>query len=307
MTKFHVWLVMADYLPPLATIRAFLEVTAQRRFNRAAEALGLTESAVSHQLRKLEDGLGVRLLERNPDGIALTEAGARFREKAEQAMRLLNDAVEEVRSIELGKVSITLARALAAHWLVPRYAALHAAHPEIELQLLPTTRLCDLARERIDLGIRYGDGVWPGLKARHLIEEVCFPVATPTLAREWRRAGWDGSGSKARIIVNGTHPGEWSVWCAQFGWARPDQRRSSTLESFDFVVQAGLAGAGLIMGRRPMIDDYLSRGELEAPFGTAGMAGNNYFLVWPADRLPNVRTRAVMDWLLDCAARPAKA
>jgi LysR family transcriptional regulator, glycine cleavage system transcriptional activator len=299
--------VMAGYLPPLPTIRAFLAIAAQGRFNRAAESLGLTESAVSHQLRKLEEGLGVRLLERKPDGIALTEAGLRFQEKAERAMRLLSDAVEDVKSIQFGKVSITLARALAVHWLVPRYAGLHAAHPEIELQLLPTTRLCDLAREHIDLGIRYGDGVWPGLKATHLIEEVCFPVATPTLAKEWRQAGWEGFRSKARIIVNGTHPDEWSVWCAHSGWIRPDQRRGSTLESFDFVLQAGLAGAGLIMGRRPMVDDYLTRGELEAPFGTVGMVGKSYFLVWPADRLPNVRTRAVIDWLLDCAAKTAKA
>jgi LysR family glycine cleavage system transcriptional activator len=298
---------MASYLPPLPTVRAFLEITAHGRFNRAAESLGLTESAVSHQLRKLEQALGVRLLERKPDGVALTEAGLRFQEKAERAMRLLSDAVEEVKSIQFGKVSITLARALAAHWLVPRYVGLHAAHPEIELQLLPTTRLCDLARERIDLGIRYGDGVWPGLKATHLIEEVCFPVATPTLAREWRQAGWDGFRSKARIIVNGAHPDEWSVWCAQSGWAAPDQRRSSTLESFDFVLQAGLAGAGLIMGRRPMVDDYLSRGELEAPFGTVGMVGNSYFLVWPMDRRPNARTRTVIDWLLDCVAKAPKA
>jgi DNA-binding transcriptional LysR family regulator len=197
---------MAGYLPPLPTIRAFLEITAQGRFNRAAEALGLTESAVSHQLRKLEEGLGVRLLERKPDGIALTEAGLRFQEKAERAMWLLSDAVEEVRSVQFGKVSITLARALAAHWLVPRYASFYAVHPEIELQLLPTTRLCDLIRERIDLGIRYGDGVWPGLKATHLIEEVCFPVATPTLAREWRQTGWDGMEFDPKHASSSTAP-----------------------------------------------------------------------------------------------------
>ena len=296
---------MAQYLPPLATVRAFLEITSQGRFNRAAEALGLTESAVSHQLRKLEEGLGVRLLERNPDRIVLTEAGLRFQQKAERAMRLLSDAVEEVRSTQFGKVSITLARALAAHWLVPRYANLYAAHPEIELQLLPTTRLCDLVRERIDLGIRYGDGAWPGLRATHLIQEVCFPVATPTLAREWHQAGWREFRRQGRIIVNGTHPDEWVLWCSRYRQASPDQRRSSTLKSFDFVLQAGLAGAGLIMGRRPMIDDYLNRGELEAPFGTTGVVGKSYSLVWPTDRRPNARTRAVIDWLLVCAAQAA--
>src|SRR5206468_8245250 len=107
------------------------------------------------------------------------------------------------------------------HWLVPRYAALYAAHPEIELQLLPTTRICDLVRERIDLGIRYGDGVWPGLKATHLVKEICFPAATPSLARQWRQAGWDGIGPEARIIINNTHPDEWGAWCVQRGWAAP--------------------------------------------------------------------------------------
>jgi LysR family glycine cleavage system transcriptional activator len=294
---------MTRPLPPLATLRAFVAIAEHGRFNRAADALGLTETAVSHQLRKLEDRLGITLIERRREGAVLTDAGRRFHRPIAEAVRLIAEAVDDLSGGDPGKVTMTLPHALATHWLVPLYGELHRAHPDIELQVLPTSRLCDLRRERIDFAIRYGNGEWPGLEAVHLMEEACFPVAAPDHARLWQDGGWTGAAPEGRIIVNGLHPDEWRLWCAYRGLPEAIGRRTTELASFDLVLQAGLAGAGLIMGRRPMIDEFLRRGELIAPFGTDAPPGASYYLVWPKDRPPAAKARAVMGWLKSRAAK----
>lgn len=293
---------MGPRLPPLNQLRSFVAVVAHGRLNRAAEALELTESAVSHHLRKLEDDVGARLLERHRAGVVPTAAGERFHARAEQALRLLEEAVAEVRGTAGGKVVLTLPRSLATHWLVPRYPDLHRRDGDIELQLLPTFRRCDLDREQIDLGLRLGTGDWPGLEALPLLREHICPLAIPALAARCRARGWDTVAAETRLILNEFHPGEWQQWCAATGRALAPAVRYNRLESFDLVMQAGLAGSGLLMGRSPMVEDALARGDLEAPFPDWIDTGLCYHVVWPARRPPNRHARRVVEWLQRAAA-----
>lgn len=298
---------MPPVLPPLAQLRSFVAVVANGRFNRAAAALGLTESAVSHHLRRLEDQLGVRLFERGRAETVLTEAGERFHPRVRDALRMLENAVTDVTGGDDGRVLLTLPRALATHWLVPRYPRLYAGDETggIELQLLPTARNCDLEREQIDLGIRLGSGHWRGLETRPLLLERTCPLAPPVLAAQWREQGWEAMAANARLFANATHPDEWRAWCHATGRALPPERRFTRLESFDLVLQAGLAGSGVIMGRTPMVHDALARGELEAPFPEWVTGTHRYYLVWPARRPPNRHAQTVIDWLATCAAETA--
>ncbi len=292
---------MPPRLPPVSQIRSFVEVVRQGRLIRAAEALELTESAVSHHLRKLEEALGTRLLERNRSHVALTPAGERFHVRAQQALSLLDDAVEEVRGGPGGRVLLTLPRTVATHWLVPRFPALYQKNEELELQLLPTTRECDLAREQIDLGIRLGRGDWPGLEARPLMPQYICPVAVPAIARQWQEQGWDEMAKHARLITNQLHPTEWTRWCSTTGRQMPASSRFSELESFDLILQAGLAGAGLIMGRSPMVNDTIARGDLIAPFPERVKTDRSYYVVWPQRRPPNRYAQQVLNWLMESA------
>lgn len=293
-------------LPPLPQLRSFVAVVAHGRLNRAAEALNLTESAVSHHLRRLEDTLGVRLLERGRAETVLTEAGERFHPRARDALRLLEEAVQDVTGQTSGRVLLTMPRAMATHWLVPRFPRLHAGNEDLELQLLPTARPCDLEREQIDLGIRLGGGEWRGLEAQPLLLERTCPLATPALAGQWREQGWSAMAPRARLIANATHPDEWNHWCHATGRDLPREHRATTLESFDLVLQAGLAGSGLIMGRTPMVHDAIARGDLVAPFPEWATGTRRYYIVWPVRRPPNRHAPAVVDWLVACAADTAE-
>jgi len=294
-------------LPPIAQVRSLVAVVAHGRLNRAAAALDLTESAVSHHLRKLEDALGVRLLERDRNRVVLTSAGERFHAQASEALRRLEAAVAEVRGDTEARVGLTLPRTLATHWLVPRLPSLYSRHGELELQLLPTARVCDLEREQIDLGVRLGHGQWPGLEAQPLLAERICPVTIPEVAGQWRREGWDAVIRHARPVANELHPDEWRRWCTATGRELPATTRFSRLESFDLVLQAGLAGSGLIMGRSPMVDDALARGDLVAPFPDWIETGLSYFLVWPARRPPDRHARKVIDWLTALAAGSSRS
>lgn len=293
---------MTRAVPPLPQIRSFVAVVAHGRLNRAAAALNLTESAVSHHLSRLEEALGVRLVERGRATTRPTPAGERFHGHAREALRLLEEAVAEATGGAAGRLSLTLPRALATHWLIPRFPRLYARHDELELQLLPTTRICDLAREQIDLGLRLGRGQWSGLTARPLLLERTCPVAAPELARQWRDAGWAAMSGQARLILNTTHPDEWARWCDGTGRGWPADARVTRLDSFDLVLQAALAGAGLVMGRTPMINDALARGDLVPPFPDWAVSDSRYFVVWPGKRPPNRHARIVIEWLAECAA-----
>ncbi|MDX1607293.1 MAG: LysR substrate-binding domain-containing protein, partial [Candidatus Competibacterales bacterium] len=202
------------------------------------------------------------------------------------------------------KVVLTLPRTLATHWLVPRYPLLYRDNDDLELQLLPTARQCDLEREQIDLGLRLGQGDWPGLASRRLMSERICPVVVAEVAEQWRREGWDAVIRHARLVANELHLGEWEHWCAATGRELSTATRFTRLESFDLVLQAGLAGSGLIMGRSPMVDDALARGDLVAPFPDWISTGLSYFVVWPESRPPNRYAQRVIDWLQQCAAEP---
>lgn len=284
-------------LPPIGNLMAFQSVAELGRFKRAAGQLGLTESAISHQIRKLELQLGVSLIDRRHDGAILTAAGVRFQAKIAPALRLITDGVEELVGHSQAKVLLTLPRSLAVLWLVPRLASFYRANEDVEVQLLPTERLCDLQRERIDLGIRTGNGVWPGLNTRYLFDDLAFPVATPEYARRVEHLGWADLCATGRIIVNALHPDEWQVWCEREQLPVPAKHQSTTLNSFDLVLNAALSGMGLAMGRRPMVDDLLRSSSLVAPFGTDGIKSASYFAVWPAGQPLSRQTRVVLEWL----------
>ena len=288
-------------LPPFAALRAFHAAATHDRYRDAAESLGITESAISHQVRKLETYLHTSLFDRTGTGARLTETGRRYLEQIDPAIRQIQAATEAILpSGGRQAVRLTLPPSMAATWVIPRLSTLERAHPDIDLQLIPTTRVVDLRRDQVDLAIRHGRGSWPGVEAEFLLEETAMPVCAPGYLDE------PGPSpdllSRVRLVVNGTFPDEWAEWAAAHGLPPPSLDGAITLDATEQVLQVAEGGHGLAMGRRPVVDDRLARGTLVAPFGGANPTGAAYYLCSPADLTPTAAARRLARWLRDMAA-----
>lgn len=286
-------------LPPFAPLKAFFAAAETGRFRTAAELLGLTESAVSHQVKRLEQHLGAALFERDGRRLRLSSAGARYHREIRPAFAAIQSATAEFANPKQHRVTLTLPTSIASFWLLPRLSRWQEAHPEIDLQVLATNRLCDLAREQLDLGLRYGAGQWPGCEVRLLMPEQYFPVASADFLARHRGIDPAALLQSVRIINNVLHPDEWAAWCAAHGVEPPRRQSMLNLASAELVVPAILDGVGIGMGRRPIIDPLLACGRLLPLFKGRRLQNAAYYLVWPQGRQNPPHLRAVVDWLTE--------
>jgi len=290
-------------LPPFAALRAFHAAAVHGRFRDAASALGITESAISHQVRRLEDFLRTALFDRSGNGVRLTAAGRQYLDQIDPAIRQIQAATEAMlRPAGRAVVRLTMPPSLAATWLIPKLGAFERAHPEVDLQLVTTTRVVDLRRDQVDLAIRHGKGAWPGLDAAFLLEEAATPVCAPGYLTFGAGDCPQEALYRARLIVNARFPDEWEEWARARGLEPPSLAGAVTMDAQEQALQVAEGGHGLAIGRRPMVDDKLARGALIAPFGDADPTGAAYYLCRAADLPLTAAARRLERWLVDLAA-----
>ena len=290
-------------LPPFAALRAFHAAATHARYRDAAESLGITESAISHQVRKLEDYLRTSLFDRSGGRAELTEVGRRYLEQIDPAIRQIQAATEAIlpasgRSV----VRLTLPPSLAATWLIPRLGDFERRQPEIDLQLVPTTRVVDLGRDQVDLAIRHGKGTWPGIEASFLLEEAALPVCAPGYLEPVEGKPTAALLRGVRLIVSAHFPDEWEEWARAHGLEPPPLVGSVTFDAAEQALQVAEGGHGLAMGRRPLVDDRLARGTLIAPFGGPDPTGAGYYLCKPSDQPLTAAAGRLARWLSEVAA-----
>lgn len=289
-------------LPPFAALRAFHAAATHERFRDAAESLGITESAISHQVKRLEAFLHVALIDRSGARATLTDTGRRYLEQIEPGLLQIQAATEAIlpatgRSV----VRLTLPPSLAATWLIPRLGAFERAQPDIDLQLITSTRVVDLRRDQVDLAIRHRKGAWPGLDALFLMAETAMPVCAPGYIDPPEGGPTADMFRDLRLIVSANFPGEWEEWARAHGIETPSLGGSITMEAQEQALQLAENGHGLAMGRRPLVDDWLNSGRLVAPFGTADPTGAAYYLCKPAGLPLTAAARHAERWLTGTA------
>lgn len=290
-------------LPPLHALRSFHAAARFGRFREAAGALGLSESAVSHQVRKLEDYLGLSLFERTGNAVRLTLAGQTYFDEIDPALSRIRSATEALAG-PCCRVSLTVTSSLATLWLIPRLAQLEAALPEVNLQMMPTGRVVDLRREQVDLAIRYGKGEWRGCATHHLFDERAFPVCRPDYLKG---AADDSALRRHRLIVHMNYREEWPEWAQAHGVEPPSLDGALALEGSEQILVAAAEGLGIGIGRRPLVDAWLEDGRLIAPFGSADESGCAYYLAYPEDVELSVPARRVARWLVGICKGEAEA
>jgi len=288
-------------LPPFRSLLAFRAAATHDRLADAAVALGVTESAVSHQIRQLETFLRAQLFDRTSRRLLLTETGIRYLARIDPAIRELEAATEAVLPSD-GRaiVRLTLPTSMAATWLLPRLGAFEAANPDLDIQLVPTTRVVDLERDQVDIGIRYGRGNWPNVDKTFLFDDNATPVAAPGYVPDGAENIEDVL-KRSRLIVIRSIPDEWQEWAKARGLAPPDLRGALELDAIEQGLQVAEAGHGITIGRSPYIEERLASGALVTPFGATAPSGAAFYLCLPAGLSPPARTLRVKRWLLEQA------
>ena len=291
-------------MPPLQALRAFEAVGRLMSFRRAGEELLITQSAVSHHIKQLEDMLGVRLFVRKAKSIALTPEGASYLERTVEAFRIIADATSEIRRhTERQRVRVSVLPSFGANWLVSRLANFMLQHPAIEVELEPTLRLADFASDEVDLAIRFGTGRWEGVRSEWLMNEELSPVVSPALFGDGSRFG-EPADLLRHTLLESWNPVDWALW---LGEVNVDVRRARVLQLTDYniVLQAALNGQGVAIGRMHMVRDHLAAGRLLQPFPQIVQSEKiAYWLVMPQSRRLSAAAETFASWLKDEAASP---
>jgi len=287
-------------LPPLNAVRVFEAAARHQSFNRAAEELHVTPSAVSHQMRVLEEYLGVALFRRRTRRVELTPEGRTYLPAVRDALEQLRLATEQVaRRGEAGPLTISAAPAFAVGWLMPRLAEFQLAHPDIEVRLTTSVELVDFDRSDVDVGIRTGDGDWPGLRSHRLMAEELVPVCSPALAEGPNGIRRLDDLRHATLLHQLPRLGDWRSWLSAVGVDGVDPDRGPKFQNAAMTVEAAAAGLGVALASRHLVEDQLRSGRLVAPLDVAPPHAHScYYLVYPPERADSPKIAAFRDWVL---------
>ncbi len=288
---------MADPLAgiPLASIRVFEAAARLKSFTRAAEELGMTQAAVSWQIKALEGRLGQSLFRRLPREVQPTEGGERLSRAATEAMTLLRRAVSDLTQADEHILSITTLASLAAQWLAPRLGAFQVANPGLAVRLDTNPTLLDLSREGFDVGIRSGSGDWPGMESQLLMPSVFTPVCSPAMAERLKLTQPSDLVDAPRIGMEK----EWAAWFAAAGVSSSGPQPMSRLTADYQVLEvaAALGDQGVALASPILFARELRNGLLVRPFAQTVSFHTGYYLVWPEGRRRSPKIARFRDWL----------
>lgn len=303
---------MAANFPGVRSLRTFEAAARHLNFTRAADELGLTPAAVSHQIKEIEDQLGLALFVRTSRTMHLTASGTLLRDAVTEALDLLGRAVAKARSVARGatQLRVTADATFASKWLLPRIDTFRKLRPDVELRFDISSRLREFGRDDIDVAIRFGAGRYPGLEALRLFDNLIVPVCSPKLLEtgpplerprdllrhtlvhiEWSRQGV-------------TWP-NWRMWMAAAGIDDFDDSRCVVFEESSHAVQAALDGSAVALADFAMVAEDLSTGRLVRPFDLGMKLPSDfaYYLVYPADAADDAKIAAFRGWIFEEAAK----
>jgi LysR family transcriptional regulator, glycine cleavage system transcriptional activator len=285
-------------LPSLSAIRAFDAAARLGSFTRAASELSMTQAAVSYQIKLLEEEVGAPLFRRLPRGVALTEVGEELAPAVLGAFRSMRAAFAQIHDRATHNLAITALPSIGASWLVPRLGAFQLRHPELAVRLETSKQLADFDSDAFDVGLRGGDGKWPGLQSDLLLRNVLTPMCSPSLARQFARR------SPRALLEHRLfgHPTAWRRWFGAVGVDAVDLPRRGDLD-YDidqYNVTAAIEGDGVALASPDIFARELEARRLATPFEATVPAGHvgDFWLVYPTARRLAPKIVAFRRWIL---------
>jgi LysR family glycine cleavage system transcriptional activator len=284
-------------LPPLSALRAFEAAARHGSFKRAASELAVTPTAISHQIRSLEEFTGLALFKRDIRKVALTEAGAQLYPVLRDGFDAFEKTLDGlVKGAVRAQVTISATNAFTANWLVPRMHRFHELHPQIDLHLHASDEVVDLVDDRVDVAIRYGRAPYANVSAEIMFADRFAPVVHPDL-------GVTTSADLNAVTLihfqwKKAHPlnPTWERWFAEAKLPPPSSAGQLRFSEEGHAIQAAVAGQGIALLSLPLVEREIAAGRLVQPFGPT-IASHTYHLLMRDDRSAHPRVTAVADWL----------
>lgn len=296
-------------LPSLSGLRAFEAAARHLSFTRAAEELHVTQGAISHQIRALEEELGYALFNRLPRRVTLTEEGQLLSQALTGALEDISQALVEIRRRHRrGWITVSVSPSFAVKWLVPRLDDFRRRHPELDVRIAATDRLVDPRQEPVDLCVRYGEGRAAGLDIAPLVTDEVFPVCSPRLLQGDPPLRRPADLPHHRLLHDEMFPEHperpgWSRWASLAGVSLEDAA-SARFSHASMALEAAAAGQGIALGRSSLVAADLESGRLVRPFGPTFRSPFSYWLVAAPGGFDRPRTRLLIEWLQDAVKDP---
>jgi DNA-binding transcriptional LysR family regulator len=284
-------------VPPITNLLAFEAVARRRSFAHAAAELHLTASAISHQVARLEEQLGVRLFERSAHGVRLSTAGEHYLARIGGALSVLVAASDDLQQGVTNSLYVHSAPSFASLWLVPRLQAFTQAFPEIALNLSAAPTHSDFALGQADLDIRYGVPQWPDLVVEPLFEEQVTPLASPDFIRAHRLRRVEQL-MDVPLIQSNVSIVQWSDWFAAHAGRPAPERFAMRFDRAQMSLDAAAQGLGIALESTTIGARHLEEGRLRAVFGLdKSVRVKAHFIVYPARHARRKPVEAFLSWV----------
>ncbi|MFK8049665.1 MAG: transcriptional regulator GcvA [Halioglobus sp.] len=289
---------MSRTLPPLNSLKAYESAARHLSFTLASQELNVTPAAVSHQVKALENHLGVALFTRLTRKLVLTPAGESLLPEVSDSFARIQSAVSGIKQANQNhRLTLRLGPSLAARWLSPRLKDFWQLYPSIDLCLYHSNQPVDFDREDIDLAITYGHGNWPKVESTRLLEIDYTPVCSPKLL------GNESSNTGPTLLLNQTLLHDcayepWEEWLSQAAMPQINARRGTIIDDTNVLIQAALDGQGVALCSNLFVSEYIDSGRLVRPFDVSLSNDKAYFIVCPKSHLQRPAVQEFKSWLL---------
>ncbi|VAV94510.1 Glycine cleavage system transcriptional activator GcvA [hydrothermal vent metagenome] len=290
---------MGRNLPNLNAIRAFEAVARHLSITRASEELNVTQAAVSHQIKGLEQQMGVMLFRRHNKGLLLTKEGQAMVQPLTNAFDQIADATNLIFNSEIQILKVSMLSSFATGWLMPRLNRFYAQYPNIDIRVMVTNKEFDLLKAGdVDIDLRYGDGKWPHVDSQKFLPEEIFPVCSPKILKGDIPLKSLDDLAKHTLLHDNKMIG-WKEWLDDAGIKGIDHSRGPGFSHYQITLQAAALGHGIALGRTPLITESLKNGDLVRPFDISLPTGMGYYVINMNVVTDKSKVRSFTNWLME--------
>ena len=293
---------MSKRLPPLNSLRVFDAAARHLSFTKAAEELFVTQAAVSHQIKSLEDFLGLKLFRRRNRSLLLAEEGQSYYLDIKEIFSSLNEATRKLQARSAkGALTVSLPPSFAIQWLVPRLSGFNSAYPGIDVRIQAVDREEDKLSDDVDVAIFHGRGNWPGLRAERLYAEYLIPVCSPSLLMGDNLLK-EPADLGHHTLLHDASRRDWLAYTKQLGLQQVNVQQGPIFSHSAMVVQAAVHGQGIALVNNVMAQTEIEAGRLVCPFNEVLVSKNAFYLVCHDSQAELGKIAAFRQWILARAA-----